>query len=145
MERNNSFVLNTFCYVFIMVFLGVTMLYDEVYNGFFPLSFVWYSLSVGAVSALITFIFFTQRIIKNCPLWLRMILFLICLVGYVSIASISFGLVDPSSIRMLTTMFVMIAVIFIVVWCVNLHAVKKQEREFSDRLREFNEAFDDNE
>ena len=143
MKRYFSFTLNTFCYVFILVFIGIVLIYDQVYEGFFPSYFIWYSASVGAVSAIITLLFFTEAIIKTCPTWLRFLLFFICLVGYVTTATICFGLVDPSRTDMMITMLVMIGLNFVIVWCVNLFSFKQQQKELIERLREFNETIDD--
>ena len=143
MKKPLSVISNTFCYVSLLVLLGITAIYYHAFDGFIPISFLWYSISIGAVSGVISYIFFTENVIKSCPQSLRFTFFFVCLVSYVALASYLFGIVDFSSPAQILQMLIMIGIIFVVVWFAQLLIYKQQERELTDKLREFNESFDD--
>jgi len=143
MNKPTSMVINTFCYVFLLVLLGITGIYYSAWDGFIPVYFLWYALSIGAVSGVICLLFFTEKIIKSCPVFLRFLFFFVCLVGYVAFASHVFGIVDFSEPAQILQMLIMIGIIFTAVWFTNLWVFKQQEKEFSIKLNEFNESFED--
>lgn len=143
MKKPLAVISSTFCYVSLLVLLGITAIYYNAFNGFIPISFLWYSMSIGAVSGIISCIFFTENVIKSCPQPLRFTFFFVCLVSYVALASYLFGIVDFSELWQVLTMLVMIGIIFAVVWFAQLLIYKQQEKELTDKLREFNESFDD--
>ncbi len=143
MKKIFPHILNTFCYVTILVLLVVVSIYSDVMNNMFPLSFLWYAIATGAASALLTLLFLTDVVIKEFSERLRMVLFLASL--YISVTSLSilFDIVNPAHIYEIITMFVTIAIIFLVVWAVNSFSFRQQEKELTDKLREFNESFED--
>lgn len=143
MNKPASMVLNTFCYVSLLVLLGITGIYCSAWDGFIPIHFLWYAMSIGAVSGVICLLFFTEKIIKSCPRFLRFLFFFICLVGYVTFASHVFGIVDLSQPGQILQMLIMIGIIFVAVWFTNLWVFRLQEKEFAEKLREFNESFED--
>ncbi len=143
MKQHFQFLFNTFCSVSLLVLLGITFVFINVFEGFIPISFVWYSLSVGGVSALLTLLFFTEAIIKSCGEPLRFFFFFLGLVGYVSFASHAFGIVNFSSPMQVIIMLGMIILIFAAVFCFNKLIFRQQEKEFASKLREYNESFDD--
>jgi|GEM_PF-2469644 len=143
MKRNFAYVISTFCYVSMLVLLGITGIYYRAYDGFIPVYFLWYSMSIGAVSGVLTLFFFTEHIIKSCPAFLRFLCFFTGLVGYVAFASHMFGIVDFSEPAQIIQMIIMIAIIFAAVWFTQLFGYKQQEKELAEKLREFNESFED--
>ena len=143
MKRVIPYVINTFCYVTILVLLVVTAIYSGYMNNTIPTCFVWYAMANGAASALLTLLFITDVIIKDCPLWLRLGLFLVTLYGSVTTLSIVFDIVNPANIDEIIIMCAAIAVIFIAVWTFNAFSYRQQEKELTDKLREFNENLDD--
>ena len=143
MNKPFGVIINTFFYVSLLVLLGITAIYHSYIDGAIPMEFLWYSMICGAASAIISFVFFTEQIIKNCPYTLRFLFFFLCLVGSVGTASHFFRIVDFSVPGQVVQMLLMIGVIFAVVWCAQLFIYKQQERELTDKLREFNESFDD--
>lgn len=145
MKRIFPYIINTFCYVTILVLLAIIAVYADCMNYMFPLNFVWYAMANGAASALLTLLFITDTIIKDCPLWLRMGMFLITLYGAVTTLSIVFNIINPANIEEIITMCVMIAVIFLAVWTVNTFSFRQKEKELTEKLREFNEALGDDE
>ncbi len=145
MKRNLPYVINTFCYVTILVLLSIIAIYADCMNNMFPLTFVWYAMANGAASALLTMLFLTDSIIKECAGWLRMGLFLVTLYGSISALSIAFGIVNPTNVIEILTMCVMIALIFLAVFFINRYSFAQQEKELTQKLNEFNAALDDEE
>lgn len=145
MKRTLPYIINTFCYVTILVLLSIIAIYADCMNCTFPLTFVWYAMSNGAVSALLTLLFITDTVIKDCPLWLRMGLFLLALYGSVTSLSIVFDIINPSNTVEVVTMCVIIAIIFLAVWTINTFSYRQQEKELTKKLLEFNESLDDDE
>ncbi len=143
MKRDLQFITNTFCYVFILVLLGVIGIYADCIDGSLPLIMVWYSLSNAASSALLTYIFLTDSLIKDCAKRIRLPLFLVTLYISITTLSIVFGIIDPSNVSHIVTMCVMIALIFLAVYFTNFFFFRQQEKELTEKLNEFNDSFDD--
>ena len=143
MKRNIPIAVNTFCYVSLLVLLGVTAIYAPYLDNKIPIPFIWYALSNGAVSALLTIVFLTDVIINECAGWLRLTLFLVTLYASVTALSIAFYIVDPTNIFQILTMLVMIALIFLAVFFTNHFSYKQQEKELAKKLQEFNDSLDD--
>ena len=145
MKRVLPSIINTFCYVTILVLLCITGIYAGCMNNTFPIVFIWYAMANGAASALLTLLFLTDVIIKECAGPLRMVLFLITLYGSVTSLSIVFDIVNPANLPEIIVMCIAIAIIFLVVFFVNRYALTQQEKELTEKLNEFNAALGDDE